>query len=132
ILASEIVSVLAHVDGADQNGAGGLQARDEGRVPRRGSVAAVDLGTGHRRQSIDIKKIFHREWHARHWLKPLSLAPCPIDGLGLRTRAAGDDISEGVELWIKAFDALERGFGNGKRTAFAVRDGACNLRGAGP
>jgi hypothetical protein len=40
--------------------------------------------------------------------RPQAVAPRPlalIDGLGLCTRAAGDDIGEGIELRIKALDA---------------------------
>ena len=48
VLAGEVVGVLAHVERADEHGAGGLQARDQRGVGRGRRPVAVDLGAGQR------------------------------------------------------------------------------------
>ena len=51
VLAGEVVGVLAHVERADEDGAGSLQPRDQRGVGGGGRAVAVDLGAGQRRQA---------------------------------------------------------------------------------
>ncbi len=48
VLAGEVVGVFAHVERADENGAGGFQAFDQRRVAARGRQVAIDLGARER------------------------------------------------------------------------------------
>ena len=83
VLAGEVVGVFAHVERADQHGAGGFEPRDQGRVPRGGRMAAVDLRAGERRQAVDIEQVLDRERHARERPKRLAFAARLIERTGL-------------------------------------------------
>ena len=64
VLAGEVVGVFAHVERADQHGAGGLEPLDQRRVVRRGRKLAVDLRAGACRQALHVEQVLHRERHA--------------------------------------------------------------------
>ncbi len=90
VLAGEVVGVLAHVERADENGAGRLQARDERRIGRGGRPVAVDLGAGQRRQARHVEQVLDGKRHAGeraerlargalpHRLRSPSQAPAPL------------------------------------------------------
>ena len=64
VLAGEVVGVLAHVEGADEDRAGRLQPLDQRRILRGRRSLAIDLGPGERRQARDVEEVLHRERHA--------------------------------------------------------------------
>ncbi len=64
VLGREAVGVLVHVERADQDGAGALEAGDERRVDGGGRTLALDLRAGARRQAGDVEQVLDREGHA--------------------------------------------------------------------
>ena len=64
VLAGEVVGVLAHVERADKDGAGRLQARDQRRIGRGERPVAVDLGARQRRQARHVEQVLDGKRHA--------------------------------------------------------------------
>ena len=64
ILAGEVVGVFAHVERADQNGAGGLKTLDQCRIASGRRKIAVYFRAGHRRQTGNVEQVLHRKRHA--------------------------------------------------------------------
>ena len=64
ILAGEIIGVFAHVQRADEDGAGGFEPLDQCRVAPRRRCVAIDLRAGKRRHPGNVEEILHRERHA--------------------------------------------------------------------
>ena len=64
VFAGEVVGVFAHVERADQNGAGRLHPLDQGRIAQRWFEIAVDLGAGAGGKAFDVEQVLHREGNA--------------------------------------------------------------------
>ena len=86
VLAGEIIGVLAHVEPAEENAAGGAHAPDERRIVGGGRVVAIDLRAGAGDDALDIEQVLDRIRHAgerrRLVLRSYSLVDCV--GLGQR------------------------------------------------
>ena len=87
VLAGEVVGVLAHVERADQHGAGRLQPRDQRGVARGRRAVAVDLRAGERRQAGDVEQVLDRERHAGERPERAACARARIDRVGALARA---------------------------------------------
>ncbi len=74
ILAGEVVGVFAHVERADQNGAGRLQPLDQRGVARGRRMLAIDLRAGQRRQAGNVEQVLDRERNARQRAEVCRLA----------------------------------------------------------
>ena len=64
VLAGEVVSVLAHVQGADEDRSGRGEPLDQERVPRGRRPLAVDLRSCPGRKPCDVEQVFCRKGHA--------------------------------------------------------------------
>jgi hypothetical protein len=96
VLAGEIVSILAHVERADENGAGCFKSFDQGCVPACGRGVAVDFRTGESRKTGDIEKVFHRKRHADERRQRFILGARRIERLRAGKRALLCDRGEGI------------------------------------
>ncbi len=105
VLAGEVVGVFAHVERADQDGAGGFQPLDQRRVARRRRQVAVDLGAGERRQAGDVEQILDRERHAGERAERLAPRARGVDRFGAQQRALFGDRGEGIENRVALADA---------------------------
>ena len=86
VLPGEVVGVFAHVERADQHGAGRFEARHQRRVAPGGRPLAVDLRAGARRQPLDVEQVLDRERRASERTEG---SPCaPSRRLLLRALAA--------------------------------------------
>ena len=83
VLAGEVVGEFAHVQRADENGAGGFEPGDQRRVRIRRRTLAVDLRTGQSRHSGDVDQVLDRKRHTGE--RPAGL------GRGARPRTVGGD-----------------------------------------
>ena len=81
VLAGEVVGVFAHVERADENGAGGFQPFDQRRVAARRRAVAIDLGAGERRQAGDVEQILDRERNAGQRTQRLALGAPAVERL---------------------------------------------------
>ena len=65
VLAGEVVGVFAHVERADQHGAGGLQALDQRRIARRRAAGSrLILEPASVGKPADVEQVLDRERHA--------------------------------------------------------------------
>ena len=64
VLAGEIVGIFAHVERADQNGAGGFETFDQSRVASGGRRRAIDFRSGQGRHIPDVEQVLDGERHA--------------------------------------------------------------------
>ena len=95
VLAGEVVGVFAHVERADQHGAGGFQPLDQRLIVRRRRKLAVDLRPGARRQPFDVEQVLHRERHAGERAERLPGGARVVDRLArLRARSASTSVNE--------------------------------------
>ncbi len=108
VFAGEVVGVFAHVERADQDGAGGFQPLDQRRVARRRRQVAVDLRSGERRQAGDVEQVLDREWHAGERPDRFAARARGVDRFGAQQRALLGDRGEGVEHRIALANAGER------------------------
>ncbi len=127
ILAGEIVGVLAHVETADQDGAGLFQAPHKRAVTRGRRIVVVDLRAGARREAGYIEQVLDREGHARQ--RPLGLAG--IDRRGALARTVGHNVGKGVDLGLGSGDAGEGRLDHGSCLVRAAGDRARDLAGRG-
>ncbi len=121
VFAGEIVGVFAHVERANQDRAGGFHAFDQRRVTGGFWQVAIDFRSSAGGKPLHVEQVFHREWHAGELAD--SLARRSIDRLGLRARAIGGDVGEGIEDGIALGDARQRGLDDIQRGHLAARDG---------
>ena len=129
VLAGEVVGVFAHVERADQNRAGRLEPRRQGRVGAGGSAVAIDLRSRSRRQAVDVEQVLDRERRARERAERFApRAPAGVDRGGLGERALGGDVGEGAELGVERLDALERRLDDFARARLAADDGGANFQ----
>ncbi len=84
VLAGEVVGVFAHVQRADEDGAGVFEPLDQGRVAVSRRILAIDLRAGQRRQAGDIEQVLHRERHAGERTERLAAGAGVVDRLGAR------------------------------------------------
>src|SRR5262252_4725185 len=98
VFAGEIVGVLAHVERADENGAGPLQSLDQRGVARRFGVVAVDPRASDGRDAFDIEQVLDRERHAGKRADIASLAAGSVDCRGPGKGALDGNRCKGVEL----------------------------------
>ena len=127
VFAGEIVGVLAHVERADENGAGPLQSLNQRGVARRFGVVAVDPGASDGRDAFDIEQVLDRERHAGKRAEIASLAAGSVDCRGPGKGALDGNRCKGVELRIEPLDPRQRRLGDGKRAPVAACDGKCDL-----
>ena len=99
-LAREIVSVFAHVQRANEHGAGFLQSLNERRIGCCGGPLAIDPGARQRRHALDIKKILHREWDASEWSRRFAVSYPRIDCACRGPRSIRRDSCECIERSI--------------------------------
>ncbi len=123
VLAGEIVGVFAHVERADEDGAGRLQPLDQRRIARGRRQIAVDLGAGERRQAGNVEQVLDRERHAGQRRKPLASRPCLIERLRAGERALLGDGGEGIEQRVALADTRQRRFDDMRRADAAGGDG---------
>jgi hypothetical protein len=64
VLTGEIVGVFAHIQRADEDGASMLEALDEGSIPPRRLLFAINLRPRDRGKSGNVEQILNRERHA--------------------------------------------------------------------
>ncbi len=125
VLAGEVVGVFAHVERADQDGARGLQTRNQRRVGRRRRPVAIDLRAGAGRQPCHVIKILDRERRARQRAQACAAGARRVDPLGLGEGPRRGHVSKGAEGAIARVDAGERLLGQllSARRAGFNRDG---------
>ena len=121
ILAGEIVGVFAHVERADQHGAGRLHPLDQRGIARRRREIAVDLRAGAGGKAFHVEQVLDRERHAGKRPDLLAGGDRGIDCAGRRARAIGGDIGEGIQHRIVFRDPRQRGFGRIECGELAVR-----------
>ena len=80
-----------------------------------GGTLAVDLRAGARRQSLRHRKVLDRKGHAGERADIEAGRDGLVDPVRALSRTLGDDIGEGVELWIALRDPRERGFDDLRR-----------------
>ena len=127
VLAGEIVGVFAHVERADQDGAGRLQPLDQRRIARRRRQIAIDLGAGQCRQAGNVEQILDRERHAGQRRKLFALRPCLIEHSCASKRAPLGDRREGIEQRVALADACQRRFDNMCCADTAGRNGSGDI-----
>ena len=126
VLAGEIVGIFAHVERADEHGAGRFQPLDQRRVACRRRQLAIDLGTGKRRQAGDVEQILHRERYAGERPELFALRLRRIERTRTRERALLGDGGEGIEQRIVFANAGERGVDDAFGADAASADGGSN------
>ena len=119
VLAGEVVGVFAHVERADQHGAGRFQPLDQRCVARRRRIGAVDLGAGDGCNAGDVEQVLDREGHAGE----RALVGRGVNRLRLGARALRRHGGEGVELGIERFDARKRRVDHRGGAGLAGRNG---------
>ena len=124
VLAGEVVGVFAHVERADQDGAGRLQPLDQRRIALSRRPIAVDFGAGECRQAGHVEQVLDRERHAGQRRKLLALRPCRIERLRAGKRAPRGDGGEGIEQRVALADARQRRFDDKCRADAAGGDGS--------
>ena len=78
VLAGEVVGVLAHVERADQHGAGRFQAlRSAWHRASAGGRSRLILEPAQRRQAGDVEQVLDRERHAGERTRRAARARCP-------------------------------------------------------
>src|SRR5208283_2580770 len=107
VLAGEVVGVLAHVEGADEDGASALEAPDEGRVGAGGGPLTVDLGSSAGRQASDVEQVLGGEGRADERAQFLAAGARGVDRFRSRQRARRSQVSEGAGRCISRRDAIE-------------------------
>ena len=132
ILARKIVGVFAHVERADQHGAGRLHALDQRGIARRRRQIAVDLRPGTGGKTFYIEQILHCERHAGKRPDVLAGGDRGVDRAGFGTCPVGSDVRERVQHGIVFGDPRQRGFGRIERGKLAVRYGLRDLLGRQP
>ena len=115
ILAGEVVGVFAHVERADQHGAGRLHALDQGGVARRRLEVAVDLRSGAGRKPLHVEQVLHRERHAGERAGIFPGRDRGIDRARFGARALRGDVGEGIQDRIMFGDPRQRRFGHAQR-----------------
>jgi len=130
VLAGEVVGVFAHVERADEHGAGRLQPRDQRRIVSRRRMGAVDLGAGNRRQPLNVEQVLDGEGHAGE--RQPCLVAHGVDRFRLGAGALGGHRGESIERRIEPADACQRLVDNCRRAELARRDIARDLRGGRP
>jgi hypothetical protein len=108
VFAGEIVGILAHIERADENGAGGFEPFDERCVATGRRRVAVDLRAGERWYAGDIEQIFHRERHAGEWQSLFAARARIVERLRAQKGALLQDGGEGIKQRIALADARER------------------------
>jgi hypothetical protein len=121
ILAGEVVGVFAHIERADQDGAGSFHALDQGGVARRRLEVAIDLRSGAGGKPLHIEQVLDRERHAGKRPGIFPGGNNGIDAARLGTRAIRGDIGECIQDRIVLGDSRQRRFGDGKRRDFSAR-----------
>ena len=129
VLAGEVVGVFAHVERADEDGAGGFEPLDQGGVARRRRRIAVDLRAGERRQAGDVEQVLDRERHAGERAELLAAGARLVDRLRAAERALLGDRGEGIEQRIALADAGERRLDDALRAGAAGGDGGGDIGG---
>ena len=128
ILAGEIIGVFAHVQRADQDGAGAFQPLDQRCVAGRWSRVAVDLRARKRRHAGDVEQIFHRERHAGQRRRRFAPGAGVVKRPGTRQRALLGDGGEGIEQRIAGADTRQRRFNDVQRADAARTECSGNVR----
>jgi hypothetical protein len=127
VLAGEVVGVLAHVERADQHGAGRFEPRDQGLVGLGRRALAVDLGAGQRWETRHVEQVLDGERHAGERPRRLPSRYGVIHRPGLGQRALLGDRGERVEDRIARGDAPQRRLDHGCGFGPAGRDGLGDL-----
>ena len=120
VLARKIVGVLAHVERADQHGAGRLHALDQPGIARRWCEVAVDLRSGAGGKALDVEQVFYRERNTGEWADFLSGGDPGIDRLGRGARTIGSDVSERIQHAVMRSDPRQCGLGRFEGRKLAV------------
>ena len=113
VLAGEVIGVFAHVERADQHGAGRFQPLDQRGIARGRRMRAIDLGAGDGGEPSDVEQVLHRERHAGE--RQLRLVAPGVDRLRLGAGAFGRHGGEGIERGIEFVDARQRVLDHGSR-----------------
>jgi hypothetical protein len=122
VFAGEVVGVFAHVERADQHGAGSLQPLDQRGIARGRGKIAVDLRSGTRRQTLDVEQVLHGKRHTGERSRRFAGRDCGIDGARFFTRPFGGDVGKGIQGRIVFGDSRQRGFGGLESREFLVLD----------
>ena len=132
VLAGEIVGIFAHVERADEHGAGRFKPLDRGRVAGRGRRIAIDFRSGKRRQSGDVEEVFHRKRHAGERRQALAPSARLVKGLRAQKRTLLGERGEGIDQRIARTDAGEGCLHDARGTAAAGSDRRDNVGGRAP
>ena len=118
VLAGEIVGVLAHVERADEDGAGRFEPLDDRRIALGGRRIAIDLGAGDRRKAGDIEQVLHGKRHAGERRQRVHARARASSSVRARASArAPRHRGEGIEQRIARTDAGKRCVDNAFRGA---------------
>ena len=110
VLAGEVVGVLAHVERADQHGAGRLQPRDQrARRPWPAARSRLILEPAQRRQARDVEQVLDGERHAGERPERLARGARRIDRARLaRAPARAVTAVKALSAGLRSRDARQR------------------------
>ena len=91
ILAGKVVGVLAHVERADADRAGGLEPLHQRGIARRRRMLAVDLAAGAGDDTLEVEQILDGEGHAGK--RQVRARVCEVQAaFGLLARSVSSDV----------------------------------------
>ena len=112
VLAREIVGVFAHVEGAEQHGAGSFHAGDEHGIVRLRVIAGTDLRACARGKPGDAVEVLHGIRDAGEGPELCACSARLIDGFRFGERTVARDVREGADLAVARVDAFEGSHGD--------------------
>ena len=133
VLAGEVVGVLAHVERAEQHGAGGVHPPHQRGVARRaGARSRLIFEPARVGRPATSKRFFTAKGTPASGPGGRPAARAGVDGRGLGQRPLGGDVGIGVEPVVQRADPGERRLGDGAGGDGAAGDGGGDLAGARP
>ena len=105
ILAGEVVGVFAHIERAEEDGAGGFEPLDQRRVAMRRRIVAIDFRAGDGGNARDIDEVLDRERHARKRAYRFAPRARGVDRLRPQQRALLGDRSERIQQRVALANA---------------------------
>ncbi len=104
-------SEFHHVAAADDHRTGGAQARDRGRIGRRGRRIGEDFRARPRDITADVEQILHRDGQPVYWRAQDPGLAQPVRLVGIGARRVRIDLDEGARaLARRRGDALQGRF----------------------
>ena len=100
VFSSEIVGVFAHVETADEYGAGRLEPTHKATVAVCRQIVVVDLRTSARDDAGDVDEVLDRKRDAGQWTDIFARGDAGIEIARSRNRPVHEHVREGVDLRV--------------------------------